>query len=204
MSEWIACLLVVGVVILCWQWKERQKETVADEAESPSFEGIGDGPHSAGLAESNASEKELEMKGTRDLLLETLTQVGCQYEIDQEDGRIYFAYQGENFQADASNDRLYITIWDVFWYRMGLQDIDEVSRLRKAVNASNLRNAVTTVFTISDEEKTMDIHCKSVFIFTSQIPDIGNYLKVELHDFFRVHHFLYSEMERLRKEETSQ
>lgn len=204
MSEWTACLLVVGFIILCWQWRKRQGETAADEAVSPSAEAIGDEPFPAGLAGKDASGKEQEMKGTRDLLLETLTQVGCQYEIDQEDGRIYFAYQGENFQADASNDRLYITIWDVFWYRIELQDIDEVSRLRKAVNASNLRNAVTTVFTINDEEKTMDIHCKSVFIFTSQIPGIGDYLKVELHDFFRVHHFLYSEMERLRKEEASQ
>ena len=36
-------------------------------------------------------------KGTRDLFLETLTKIGCQYEFAEEEGddRIFFAYQGE-------------------------------------------------------------------------------------------------------------
>ena len=45
-------------------------------------------------------------KGTRDLFLETLSKIGCQYELgegEEDSDKIYFAYQGENFTASASN-----------------------------------------------------------------------------------------------------
>ena len=40
--------------------------------------------------ESLEVKPEEEAKGTRDLFLETLTKIGCQYEIDSEDGNILF------------------------------------------------------------------------------------------------------------------
>ena len=45
----------------------------------------------------------VETKRTRDLFLETLAKIGCQYEID-EDGQIRFMWQGGHFAADANND----------------------------------------------------------------------------------------------------
>ena len=45
--------------------------------------------------EKNEQVIEETKTGTRDLFLETLTKIGCQYEIDEEDDRILFAYQCE-------------------------------------------------------------------------------------------------------------
>ena len=39
--------------------------------------------------------------GARDLFLDTLTKIGCQYQLGEgEDNRIFFAYQGEHFFGD--------------------------------------------------------------------------------------------------------
>ena len=142
-------------------------------------------------------------KGTRDLFLEILTKIGCQYDLAEEEGdnRILFAYQGEKFMVDASNDNRYIHIWDTYWEHVELYDIDEFTRLKKAINGSNLNNSVTTVYTIDEAGSNVDVHSKSTILFVPQIPDIEDYLRVELNAFFRVHQYVGIEMTKLREQE---
>ena len=140
-------------------------------------------------------------KGTKDLFLETLTKIGCQYEIDPDEGYISFGYQGENFVASATNEGWYVRIWDTYWGHVELYDVDEFSRLRKAINHANLNCATMTVYTINEEGNTVDVHCKSVFPFMSQMPELENYLRNELGDFFTAHHLVGSEMAKLRDQE---
>lgn len=143
--------------------------------------------------------------GSRDLFLETLSKIGCQYELaeQEEDDRIFFAYQGEHFFVDASNERRYIQIWDTHWGHVELYDVEKFSRLKKAINGSNLNNSVTTVYTIDEDGKNIDVHCKSVILFCAQIPDIEDYLRVELNEFFRAHQYVGNEMTKLREKEES-
>ena len=143
-------------------------------------------------------------KGTRDLFLETLSKIGCQYELgegEEDSDKIYFAYQGENFTASASNDGWYVHLWDTHWGHVELYDIDEFARLKKAINLSNLNCATMTVYTIDEAGSNVDVHCKAVILFISQIPDIENYLRGELNDFFRAHQFVGNEMAKQRDEE---
>ena len=151
----------------------------------------------------NMENKQIEeKKGTRDLFLETLTKIGCQYEIGEgEDDDINFGYQGEYFVVRANNDCRYIQIYDTHWGHVELYDIDEFSRLKKAINESNLKNAVTAVYTINEAGNTVDVHCKSVILFTPEIPDIENYLRTELQDYFRVHETVNREMAKQREKE---
>ena len=144
---------------------------------------------------------EEEAKGTRDLFLETLTKIGCQYEIDPDDDSICFGYQGENFVASATNEGWYVRVWDTYWGHVELYDIDEFSRLRKAVNNSNLNCATMTVYTINEERNTVDVHSKSVFPFMSQMPNLEDYLRNELGDFFNAHRLVSDEMVRLREQQ---
>ena len=64
------------------------------------------------------------VKGTRDLFLETLTKIGCQYKLAEEesDDRIFFAYQGESFFVYARNDSRFIYIYDTHWGHVELYD----------------------------------------------------------------------------------
>jgi hypothetical protein len=144
-------------------------------------------------------------KGTRDLFMETLTKIGCQYELaeKEDDNSIYFAYQGENFVVDASNENNYIRIWDTHWGHVELYDVDELSRLKKAINNSNLNTGVTTVYTIDEVGHNVDVHCKSVVLFIEQIPDIEKYLRVELNEFFRAHQYVGNEMVKQREAENA-
>lgn len=143
-----------------------------------------------------------EKKGTRDLFLETLRKIGCQYEISEaEDGDINFGYQGEYFMVRASNSNRFIHIYDTHWGHVELYDIDEFARLKKAINESNLRNSVTTVYTIDEAGSNVDVHCKSVILFTPEIPDIADYLRLELSEYFRVHETINVEMAKQREAE---
>ena len=140
--------------------------------------------------------------GTRDLFLQTLTNIGCQYEIDEDDDdNIFFVFQGEHFIADTTNDGYYVHLLDTHWEHVELYDIDEFTRLRKAINAANIKCATTTVYTIDEAGGTVDVHCKASILFVPQIPDIGDYLCMELNDFFRAHRFVEIEMTKLREKE---
>lgn len=142
--------------------------------------------------------------GTRDLFLETLTKIGCQYQLGEgDDTRIFFAYQGEHFFADTTNETYYVHLWDTHWGHVELYDIDEVSRLRKAINTSNINTMVSTIYTIDDEGSNVDVHSKSIIPFIPSMPDIEDYLKAELYDFFRAHQMVKSEMTKLREKENA-
>ena len=145
-------------------------------------------------------------KGTRDLFLETLSKIGCQYELvegEEDSDKIYFAYQGENFTASASNDGWYVHLWDTHWGHVELYDIDEFARLKKAINLSNLNCATMTVYTIDEAGSNVDVHCKSVIPFIPQIPELENYLRGELNDFFRAHQLVGNEMVKQREVENA-
>ena len=140
--------------------------------------------------------------GTRDLFLKILTKIGCQYELGEgDDHRIFFAYQGEHFFAETSNESLWVNIWDTYWEHVELYDIDEMARMKKAINTSNLNTMVSTVYTIDSEGKNMDIHAKNTFPFFAQIPNIDQFLRAELNDFFRAHQYVSNEVMKLRQEE---
>ena len=153
------------------------------------------------LESEMAEEEKMNNYKTRGLFLRTLKNIGCQYEKEEEGDRIFFAYQGENFFVEVSDDRFYITVYDTHWGQVELYDIDEFTRLRKAINTANLNCATMVVYTIDDVAKTVDVHCKSTFPFLYQIPDLENYLRGELNDFFRTHQLVGNEMARMREKE---
>ena len=194
----VLCALIVGLTN--WWDNRKERESVAD---------MDDLSYGMLFAEKDTEHKERKpmenQKGTRELFLETLTKIGCQYEFSEEenDDRIFFAYQGEHFIVDASNEYRYVQIWDTHWGHVELYDIDDVSRLKRAVNGANLNNSVITVYTIDEEKQSVDVHCKSLILFISQIPEIDNYLRLELSEFFRAHQFVGNEMARLRDKEQS-
>lgn len=158
-----------------------------------------------GAKDNLENEKTMELTiGTRDLFLDTLSKIGCQYELgetEEDSDKIYFTYQGENFTASANNEGWYVHIWDTYWGHVELCDIDELARLKKAINLSNMNCATMTVYTVDEAGSNVDVLCKSVIPFIPQIPEIDKYLRGELNDFFLAHQYVGNEMAKQREAE---
>lgn len=187
--------MAIAVALTVWNdWKEgqlrkkeyEQKQVLASRQQEASV--------------SNTSSGKT--VGTRDLFLDTLTKIGCLYQLGEgEDDRIYFAYQGEHFFANATNEGAYVHVYDTHWEHVELYDIEELSRMKKAINTANMNAAVTTIYTIDENGQNMDVHSRMTFPFIHQMPDLEDYLKAELNSFFRAHQLIGTEMMKLREQE---
>ena len=184
----IGTLIFCSLVVVITEWWDNRKENKEGQHEIQISQGV----EAMKLYDTDSIKEETimeEMKGTkstRELFMETLTEIGCQYELseNQDDDRIFFDYQGEHFLAGVNNDSFYVHIYDTYWGHVELYDIDEFSRLRKAVNESNKTSGVTTFYDIDEVGKNVDVHSKSIIPFMSEMPNLGAFLRVELNEFF--------------------
>lgn len=209
----MAILIIVGALILfyivikvyeCYYYKKVDNEI-------PREIQISQGVEAMKLYDTDSIKEETTMeetkgtKSTRELFMETLTEIGCHYELSNEenDDRIFFDYQGEHFLAGVNNDSFYVHIYDTYWGHVELYDIDEFSRLRKAVNESNKTSGVTTFYDIDEVGKNVDVHSKSIIPFMSEMPNLGAFLRVELNEFFRAHQCVKLEMAKQREAENA-
>ena len=140
---------------------------------------------------------------TRNLLIKTLMNIGCQSEENKETGRIRFIYQGECFSIDAENESPFITIWDTYWARISLANL-EINKLKDAINETNISMRPTIFYSIEKEEREVCLHCKYVMPFIIEIPDINNYLQANLNNFFIAHECLKVEFKNLDEKEVLQ
>ena len=140
---------------------------------------------------------------TRNLLIKTLMNIGCQSEENKETGRIRFIYQGECFSIDAENESPFITIWDTYWARISLANL-EINKLKDAINETNISMRPTIFYSVEKEESEVCLHCKYVMPFIIEIPDINNYLQANLNNFFIAHECLKVEFKNLDEKEVLQ
>ncbi|WP_174646349.1 hypothetical protein [Bacteroides sp. Marseille-P8574] len=132
---------------------------------------------------------------TRNLVVKTLKEIGCQPEVDDKD-RIRFKYQGEIFFIDADNNYQFVTLWDAWWLCIDCDNAN-VEHLKKAINSNNINTIVSTFYTIDEDSKQMGVHCKAIFMLTPSIVNKENYLKVILNDCFKAHDLLRERFIRL-------
>ena len=122
-----------------------------------------------------------EDKQTRNLLLKTLKEIGCQPEID-DNNSIIFKYQGEEFKIDASNDNAFIWIYNVAW--MGIKTSNtNADFLKQAINKANENSTITNLYTINEKIGFITAHCQMASYFAYNIPNHIEYLKSILDDF---------------------
>ena len=197
MEKTLILLLVVAILVAAYNYfRDKSDEDEADDGDAaPRSDMSNQQEHAITVSD------QMEKRNTRDFFLDTLSKIGCQYEIDEDNDTIIFAYQGEYFQVYARDESPFVTLYDTHWAHIELCDIDEFARLQKAINQSNINNSVITVYTIDEAGGNVDVHCKSVVLFIPELPSIADYLRLELGEFFRVHNSISAEMEKLRKAE---
>lgn len=137
----------------------------------------------------------------RQLLEMVMKNIGCHINLCEEGDDFHVTYQGEHFSITFSEDSPFISVYDICWYSADLEDIDNFSLVRQAVNACNRNSLATVLYTIDKKEKCVNVHTRQCVIFGSFIPDIEDYMRALFEDSFKQHHAFYRNMEEIRKNE---
>ena len=202
MVEFLSILVVV--VLFCYflyykNKKYREEQEMDRIANAPNMS-VG----SEVLSLNNNNMEENQNLSTRDLCAEVLRKLNCDVQFDEENEyNMYFTYQGENFSVDTWENGLMITIWDTWWGTVDLDDLDDVSRVRKAINNINVRQNLTLMYSIDEKGQKFAVHTKRQCLLIPQIPQIENYMAAMLTGFFDVQRSFKEEYDRLRLEEAN-
>lgn len=130
----------------------------------------------------------------------TLEEMGCPYEIDS-DHSIKFNYKNYQFIAMALPEIPVVIVVDTDPEVIDLEDLDEVLRMRKAMNVANQLTLISTFYRIDEKEKKMHVSGKHCFFFDSCITYRSDYLRYILDEFIDTRRLLTLEMEKLRAED---
>ena len=148
-----------------------------------------------------ANEEAAVPMATKRFVMDILKRIKCEPEED-ENGIICFNYQAESFIAIARQESAFVTISNVWWYRLPTScDVEEFARLQKVINETNKDEVYTVFYTIAKESNEIVLHTKRNGIFIPQIPDIESYLISILNGFFRIQRFVHVELERRKVSE---
>lgn len=197
-------IILITIVLFCYFLNYKNKK---DRAEK-EMDSIANAPIMSVNAEvlplNNNNMEENQNLSTRDLCAEVLCKLNCDVQFDEENEyNMYFTYQGENFSVDTWENGLMITIWDTWWGTVDLDDLDDVSRVRKAINNINVRQNLTLMYSVDEKGQKFAVHTKRQCLLIPQIPQIENYMAAMLTDFFDVQRSFKEEYDRLRLEEAN-
>ena len=182
------------VIIACTYFFTRRKvKPIEQETDS--------GTQPEASADILQEEKQEEPPHTKDLCIELLKQLNCEVFVsEEEENRLDFKYQGEHFIIDATNESFFINIWDPGWYVVPLDDLEQMSNVRKAVNTINNYSGTTIVYYIEEEGQKFILHSKRQCILPKDLPHVKEYLRALLDDFFAVQKWLSKEIATKNKE----
>ena len=194
--------ILITIVLFCYFLNYKNKK---DRAEK-EMDSIANAPIMSVSAEvlplNNNNMEENRNFSTRDLCAEVLRKLNCDVQFDDENEyNMHFSYQGENFSVETWEDGLMITIWDTWWGTVDLDNLDDVSRVRKAINTINVRQGFTLMYSIDEKSKKFAVHTKRQCLLIPQIPQIENYMVAMLTGFFYAQRSFKEEYDRLRLEE---
>ena len=197
-------IILIAVVLFCYFLYNKDKKN----KEEQEMDRIAKVPNMSVNAEvlplNNNNMEENQNLSTRDLCAEVLRKLNCDVQFDEENEyNMYFTYQGENFSVDTWENGLMITIWDTWWGTVDLDDLDDVSRVRKAINNINVRQNLTLMYSVDEKGQKFAVHTKRQCLLIPQIPQIENYMAAMLTDFFDVQRSFKEEYDRLRLEEAN-
>ena len=196
----MAFILVV-IALFCFSYyKAKQKK--ADQEMDRIMNAPSETVSAEVLPLNNNNMEENQNLSTRDLCAEVLRKLNCDVQFDDENEyNMHFSYQGENFSVETWEDGLMITIWDTWWGTVDLDNLDDVSRVRKAINTINVRQNLTLMYSIDEKSQKFAVHTKRQCLLIPQIPQIENYMVAMLTGFFDVQRSFKEEYDRLRLEE---
>lgn len=189
MTHTITFVFAIGICAAFYWWKSKKEQKVVDK----EMDGIVSSHKTVEEASQNSEpvthvSVPVHKMDTKSLFISTLKKLSCQY-TENEDGRIYFVFQGENFLADVNPDSCFLRLWDLCWYTSELDNIENFSNIMKSVNKVNYYVSDVKLFYIEyKEDNKVGVVSSSQILFIPDIPAIDNYLYSCLGSFFKAQH----------------
>lgn len=151
-----------------------------DETVNHQYDEVVAGMYSSQNNEEMKQEQEVVKPDTLALMLNTLNQLGCQPQAN-EDGTLSVQYQGENFHMEFGG--MYARVWDPMWAGIKADDPD-MPKIREAVNAANFNFGPTVVLTAPNDEGIIGFHSRRDIMLHPACPDNVPFVKAVLDSFF--------------------
>jgi hypothetical protein len=120
---------------------------------------------------------------TRDLFIETLDKLGCQYIIRSVVGNLYdirFKFLECKFMANATNDSYDVDIWFPNWYHVNLSDEETCDYVKNLVNDLNFNCKSKFFYTTHEKENLLRLNNKLSFQILSSIPNIEDFVSSKI------------------------
>jgi len=148
--------------------------------------------------ENNEVKKAPIKWNTKELVIETLREMGCYFEkADGEENAIIFEYQGGMFVVSLKDELPHIGIDFRFWYDFSMYDVEKMALMQKVINNVNSFLFCSVLYTVDKEKETVNLHSRVQILFIPQIPKINKYLSAILRDLFRSRNLVCSELDKI-------
>lgn len=136
----------------------------------------------------------------RQLLKAVVKDIGGSIIENKVDKRFIVEYQGERFLLDTPRKSNFVILFDTWWHEIDLSNLEHFSIMREAINNVNASShSATLLYSLAEEEGRVGLHCKAVFPFHAQIPDLQSYLRFYLNDTLEAHQSYYRATEEIRQ-----
>ena len=121
-------------------------------------------------------------------------------ELHDEMYRIHLAYLGADYLIDI-DERDYIRLQLIDGTYAKIDDVEEFSRLRRAINEANWKSSITIVYTLLEEEQEVLLNYQDYALAIPQIPCFDKYLEYELDQFYDAQLKFWYELKKLKRAE---
>lgn len=190
-------ICIIGILFFI-KWKASSNEEKKDSSDHSNNQQENDKRKDM----KGKEEKENSDEQRLELIRSTLASLGCQLEWIEENQSYYTIYQGETLMVAFYEGIYYANFFDLWWHEVDLNDIDEMARVRRAVNECNLGGLDATVcFSVNETNQKMGIHTKVAVLLIDGIPHYDQYLRARLSCIFLQKQHFFEELSKLRNNE---
>lgn len=200
-----AILPILGAILIVWLLSrinhrdDGQTKSYAEEDgqdEQRSSDSHENPPTTINIQTKNAmNDNEYEGMDVPTLIKALLAKMNCQYD-ENDDGSLFFTYQGERFWLTSNKESAWIRIIDLQWYDTTLDKLEEISCMQKAINTANSGQSCTAVYVINKDGNKFIVYSKCDLLISPHFPAPDQYLAAWLACFFRLKQDVVMEFEK--------
>ncbi|HBE55883.1 MAG TPA: hypothetical protein DDW22_07930 [Prevotellaceae bacterium] len=136
-----------------------------------------------------------------EMCLEFLHEYNCDVKFSESNENLCLVvFQGGNFYMNAWNDRVIQVDYSEF-LSVPLDQYDEISRIRKAINYVNMYDFFTLYYTIDEERQYLSVSAKKATVLPPEMKDTSKYLFSILTGCFEAARRFVDTLDAIRQEE---